>query len=184
MPRQLYEIKDFSGGLNAYGDPRDIEEAQFSQNWNVIVDKTGMLRIVGSALKHINSANINNINFKSGFGLFQFSSDYSVRELIDGSFNLGYEQGTIDDYTNTTTFVLEDTATVSSTNDDYNSMMIFIYEGAGAGESRIISDYVGSTRTVTTAAFATALNDKAEGNPSKYMIFRWGLDNWETSSDD
>ena len=58
MPKQLYEIKDFSGGLNAYADPRDIEDVQFSQNWNVIVDKNGILRIVGSAVESIDSTQL------------------------------------------------------------------------------------------------------------------------------
>ena len=39
MAKKLYEIKDFSGGLNAYADPRDIKDTEFSQNWNVVVDK-------------------------------------------------------------------------------------------------------------------------------------------------
>ena len=63
MPKQLYEIKDFSGGLNAYADPRDIEDVQFSQNWNVIVDKNGILRIVGSAVESIDSTQLPNENF-------------------------------------------------------------------------------------------------------------------------
>ena len=58
MPKQLYEIKDFSGGLNCYADPRDIKDEEFAQNWNVIVDKNGILRVVGSAVNHKNSTHI------------------------------------------------------------------------------------------------------------------------------
>ena len=32
MPKGLYEIKDFSGGLNAYADPRDIKDSDFDES--------------------------------------------------------------------------------------------------------------------------------------------------------
>ena len=67
MAKQLYEIKDFSGGLNAYADPRDIKDTEFSQNWNVVVDKNGILRVIGSAVNHINASNVENVNFQTGF---------------------------------------------------------------------------------------------------------------------
>ena len=90
MAKQLYEIKDFSGGLNAYADPRDIDDSQFSQNWNVIVDRNGILRIVGSAVESINATIISNSNFQKGYGLFQFTTDYSLGSPnFDGSFESG-----------------------------------------------------------------------------------------------
>lgn len=180
MPRKLYEIKDFSGGLNCYADPRDIKDTEFSQNWNVIVDKSGILRIVGSAVKNIESAQISNDNFQSGFGLFEFNTDYPIREVLDGTFNTGYEQGTVSDVTGgseTTTFTLEDTGSASSTDDYYNGMSILFYSATNnLGETRLITDYTGSSRTVVIAA--------ASGNittSDKYMIFRWGSSDWETS---
>ena len=188
MPKQLYEIRDFSGGLNCYADPRDIEDTQFSKNWNVVVDKDGILRIIGSAVNHINATHVNNNNFQKGFGLFQFNSDYSIGgELWESNFNTGIEIGTIEDYTDESNFTLQPNSTVSTEDDYYNGMTIFIYDGAGAGESRAISDYdyTGGEKekliTVATA-FSTTLHDKGDGNPSKYMIFRWVSDNWETSN--
>ena len=69
MAKQLYEIKDFSGGLNAYADPRDIKDTEFSQNWNIVVDKNGILRVIGSAVHHIEASNIDNPQFNAGYGL-------------------------------------------------------------------------------------------------------------------
>ena len=172
MPKQLYEIKDFSGGLNAYADPRDIGDSQFSQNWNVVVDKDGILRVVGSAVESIYSRNILNNNFQSGFGLFQFGTDYGWN-IIDGSFGLGFETGTIADVSGagggTVNMDIEATSTYSTTDNYYKDMTIFIYEGTGAGQSRRIDSYTGSTRLIVVEeAFDTALD-----TTSKYMIFRW-----------
>ena len=183
MPKGIYEIKDFAGGLNAYADPRDIEDNHFSQNWNIVVDKDGILRIVGSAVESINASLISNTNFQKGYGLFQFSTDYSLGSPnFDGSFESGYETGKVDSIpvndpvTNTTIFVLEDTSAVSSSNDYYNGMFIYFYAASNnAGETRVISDYVGSSRTVTLESATSGIittNDK-------YMIFRWESDNWE-----
>ena len=182
MPRQLYEIKDFSGGLNCYADPRDIDDSQFAQNWNVIVDKNGILRIIGSAVNHINTTHITNDNFQTGFGLFQFSTDYPINSTIDGTFNLGYEQGTVVSASSGSVFVIENTSTRSAVDDYYNGMTIFIYEGVNVGETRLISDYEGdgtggTAGTVTVAAAFTA----TPTTTSKYMIFRWTSSNWETS---
>ena len=94
MPKSLYEIKDFSGGLNAYADPRDIDDSQFSQNWNAVVDKNGILRVIGSAVESIYAKRLLNDNIQTGFGLFQFATDYGWN-LIDGSFDLGFESGTV-----------------------------------------------------------------------------------------
>ena len=63
-------------------------------------------------------------------------------------------------------------------------MTIYIYSGAGAGESRQITAYNKDTRLVTTAAFATTLHDKGDATPSKYRIFRWETDNWEITNNE
>jgi len=170
VAKQLYEMKNFSGGLNAYADPRDIEDSQFSQNWNAVVDKDGILRVVGSAVEHINAKQVLNNNFQSGFGLFQFGVDYGWNAL-DGSFGYGLEIGTIADIggDGTNNVDIEATSTYSTTDNYYKDMAIFIYEGTGAGQSRRIDAYTGSTRLIVVEeAFDTALD-----TTSKYMIFKW-----------
>ena len=183
MPKKTYEITDFSGGLNAISDPKDIEDNQFSQNWNVMVDRQGVLRLAGRGQYYIPASMFSSDNFQEGFGLFQFSVDYAFNEM-DSNLNTGIETGTIDAFTSTSSFTLEDTASTSSVNDYYNNMTIFIYSGTGAGESRLITDYTGSSRTIACEAFNTTLHDKADGTPSKYIIHRWKSDgtNWAGSA--
>ena len=96
MPKQLLEINNFAGGLNSYSDPRDIEDNEFQQNWNAIVDKAGVIRVAGMGEHSIATEYHhleNTTNFQPGYGLFQFSSDYSTNS-IDGEFASGIKTGT------------------------------------------------------------------------------------------
>ena len=169
MAKQLYEIKDFSGGLNAYADPRDIKDTEFSQNWNIVVDKNGILRVIGSAVHHIDSSNVPNPSFSSGYGLFQFNVDYGYSE-IDGNFDYGFEQGTVSSVTSATVFALQDIPSVNTDTDDfYKGMTVFFYSATNnTGLSRVVSGYTASTRTITLAAAVGTITTS-----DKYMIFRW-----------
>ena len=182
MPKEVLQLTKFSGGLNCYSDARDIEDDQFEQNWNAIVDKAGVIRVSGMAENFINTDFHSNDNFNPGFGLYQISVDNSFAE-IKSDFGSGLTSGTIATATNSTVHVLEDKTSTSSTNDYYNGMIIFIYAGLRKGESRVITDYVGSSRTITTEAFSGTLSTS-----SKYIIYPWKLDgtNWSgtTPSDD
>lgn len=60
-----------------------------------------------------------------------------------------------------TTITLD--ASASAVDDYYNNGILFITGGTGVGQSRIISDYVGSTKVATVAAWAT--------NPSSDSVF-------------
>ena len=172
MPKQVLQVTNFAGGLNAYSDARDIEDNQFVQNWNAVVDKNGIIRVSGMAADSISTEYFDNTNFQKGHGLFQFTTDYSLSE-IDGDFKTGITTGTIATYASTSSFTLEDKTDTSSVDDFYNDFIIYIYSGTGKGESRKITDYTGSSRTVTSVAFATTLHDKDDATPSKYIIYRW-----------
>tara|TARA_Y100001938_G_scaffold150553_1_gene242025 strand:+ start:1393 stop:6576 length:5184 start_codon:yes stop_codon:yes gene_type:complete len=181
MPKKLYEIKDFSGGLNAYADPRDIKDNEFSQDLNISVDKTGVLRIVGSAEKDINAEYVNNPLFSSGYGLYQFAVDYGYNK-VDGHFDYGFEQGTVVSATDASNIRIENTSTASITADYYNGMTIFIYEGTAAGDSRVISDYTVSGDEATKIVIVSTAFSSQPDNTSKYMIFRWQSVNFTTDS--
>ena len=50
MPREVYKIIDFSGGLNSNNDPRDLiegEGTEFAELQNVSVHRGGMLKVSG-----------------------------------------------------------------------------------------------------------------------------------------
>ena len=192
MPKQVLQVTNFAGGLNAYSDARDIEDNQFVQNWNAVVDKNGIIRVSGMAEDSIATEYFDNTNFQKGHGLFQFTADYSLSG-IDGDFKTGITTGTIATYASTTSFTLEDKTDTSSSDDYYNDIIIYIYSGTGKGESRKITDYTGSSRTVTSVAFATTLHDKDDATPSKYIIYRWtpsanflgdGSNNYDYIADD
>lgn len=61
-----------------------------------------------------------------------------------------------------------DFGSTSATDDLYNGMMISIEAGTGAGQSRIISDYVGSTRVATVGVAWTTTPD----NTSLYCLWK------------
>ena len=175
MAKQVLQVTDFSAGLNAYSDAKDIQDNQFAQNWNAIVDKAGVIRVAGMAQDHISTDYHDSTNFQKGYGLFQFATDYSLTQL-DGNFSSGITSGTLSSASGSTTVhSLAIQESTSTTDDYYNDMIIFIYGGTGIGESRKITDYdyTGGSieRKITTEAFASSL-----GNTSKYIIFRWKMD--------
>ena len=179
MPKQSLEIKDFSGGLNAYADARDIKDDQFSQLWNFSSSQAGILKIGGSLVQHIFGLPHNNSNFQSGYGLFATSVD-TTPTVIEGQLEGGFEEGTVAAYSSSATVItLATTPSIQSvanhsTNDFYNNKTILIYDGNGAGQSRRIVDYNGSTYVATiTEAFTSTIPNTS----SKYKIFSWAGDN-------
>ena len=80
MPKQLYKITQFHGGLNSNSDARDIAENELSEAIDIMVDELGKIRMMGGIAQHYNYTNTaNNPNnaavITPGYGLFQFSHD-------------------------------------------------------------------------------------------------------------
>jgi len=172
MAKQILKVTDFTGGVNSYSDPRDIQDNQFAQNWNAALDKTGIVRYSGGGIKSITNLPQDNTNQINGFGLFRFTTDYSFN-ILDSDFNAGIERGTIAAVNSSTTATLEETdslviSTDDSNDDYYNNMSILIYSGTGAGQTRQITGYDASTKIITHVAFGTGLSTS-----SKYIIFPW-----------
>ena len=174
MPKQVLQVTNFAGGLNAYSDARDIEDNQFVQNWNAVVDKEGIIRVSGMAEDSIHTDYFDSTDFQKGYGLFQFSADYSLSGL-DGQLSTGVATGTIsavDGSNPSYIFTLEDKASTSSVDDYYKDWIIYIYSGTKIGESRKIgTSYTGSSRIINLGsgnAFSGALD-----TTSQYIIYRW-----------
>jgi len=88
MPKQLYKITQFHGGLNSNSDARDIAENELSEATDVMVDELGKIRMMGGTIAQ-GAANRPNA-ITPGYGLFQFSHD-----RIDGhTAGSGAETGT------------------------------------------------------------------------------------------
>jgi len=74
MPKQLYKITQFHGGLNSNSDARDIAENELSEATDIMVDELGKIRLMGGiSTSSMPAARANQIN--PGYGLFQFSHD-------------------------------------------------------------------------------------------------------------
>ena len=80
MPKQVIQIKKYSGGLNSYSDPRDLKEDEFQVLDNAAVDEEGIIRVSGALeLKDnidLSDDEVTSSLAKSGKGLFSHRTDY------------------------------------------------------------------------------------------------------------
>jgi len=87
MPKQIYKINDWSGGINNRKDPRDLPDRQYSFIKNMSIDALGKIKTAGGLYNHIEdsdgSTNLTQYipsvgnTVLGGFGLFYFESDHS-----------------------------------------------------------------------------------------------------------
>jgi len=162
MPKQQLKITDFSGGLNAFSDARDIQDTQFAQNWNASLDKYGVIRFTGAGVKYTTDHPHTNNNFVPGGGLFAFSTDISANVLDGTDLQKGFEKGIVGAYSSTS-LTLAQTPTFNTqadhdTDDFYDNMIVHIYDGPGKGQSSLITAYNGSTNVATVTAFGLSDN--------------------------
>ena len=73
MPKQIYKIDQFHGGLNSNADPRDIAGDELSEAQDVVVDEIGIIRNMGGKGSSIETKGSSSV--KTGFGLFPFKTD-------------------------------------------------------------------------------------------------------------
>jgi hypothetical protein len=78
MPKKVYKINNFHGGLNNSSDPRDVDDKEITAATNVMVDEVGRVRLTGSNVDH-DAPVLNNtgagVTQTPGSGLFYFSHD-------------------------------------------------------------------------------------------------------------
>ena len=86
MPKQVYNIKAFHGGLNDGSDPRDIAENQLPEATNIAVDNIGRITPRGVFNDHT-SINANTITITKGKGLFKFSHDRTGANVGRGDYS-------------------------------------------------------------------------------------------------
>ncbi len=86
MPKKIFTVRDFSGGINSVQDPRDIDKREFAYLNNFYVDQLGALRPSGSLITHNGLVSNKSISSKSAFvigdsggrNLFYFESDHDI----------------------------------------------------------------------------------------------------------
>ena len=77
MPKQIWKIDEFHGGINDNADPRDILNNELAAAENVAVNEMGKIRMIGG-VTNTNGANVpSDADTVAGHGLFAFSSDFS-----------------------------------------------------------------------------------------------------------
>ena len=74
MPKQVYKVVGFHGGINNGSDPRDIADNQLAEATDIMVDKVGRITTLGSFATH-DTVDANTATASQGRGLFQFSHD-------------------------------------------------------------------------------------------------------------
>tara|TARA_R100001163_G_scaffold64121_2_gene57619 strand:- start:768 stop:1184 length:417 start_codon:yes stop_codon:yes gene_type:complete len=92
MAKQLYTIKDWSGGINNRKDPRDISEREFSYISNMSIDALGKIKSIGglydaladsdgdtssTPLTYYIVSRTAGIENTGGYNAFYFESDHS-----------------------------------------------------------------------------------------------------------
>ena len=77
MPKKVYEINPFHGGINTKDDPRDILDHQLVDVLGASVDSKGVLKVIGNAedLDITIPEAYRSDNNASGYGFFRFSAD-------------------------------------------------------------------------------------------------------------
>ena len=81
MPKQVFKLENFHGGLNSSADPRDILDSEASDVIAVMFDQVGTVRTIGSVVAHgdaekqLDNTGASTTGQVPGAGLFYFSHD-------------------------------------------------------------------------------------------------------------
>ena len=85
MPKQIYKLDQFHGGLNSNADPRDIFENELSSATDIMVDELGTIRTLGSAVAHPSETGAGSISHAAkitpGYGLFAWKADRKLAHV-------------------------------------------------------------------------------------------------------
>ena len=87
MAKQMFTLRDFSGGVNTTRDPRDVQLNEFPHLKDFYVDENGALRPSGSLVSHdglvdnkdLPAGNISAIiQGSAGYNLAYFETDHDI----------------------------------------------------------------------------------------------------------
>ena len=85
MPKQIYKIDNFHGGLNTNADPRDIADNEFPSATDVMVDELGTLRTLGGTTAHPSETGAGSVSHANeitpGYGLFPWKADRKLSHV-------------------------------------------------------------------------------------------------------
>ena len=93
MPKKVWKIEEFDGGINQKSDARDLEKNELAEAFNVDISNKGLIKLPGNGkilYQTLNGSTTNvcptlsesslftNTGFISGRGLFHFSHDFNM----------------------------------------------------------------------------------------------------------
>tara|TARA_R100000458_G_scaffold31199_1_gene28611 strand:- start:14642 stop:17071 length:2430 start_codon:yes stop_codon:yes gene_type:complete len=84
MPKQVWKIDKFHGGINNHSDPRDINENELAECVNYAVHNLGKLRAMGEFQAHAAGSNPS-VTVEAGYSIFYFAHDRLEAEAISGT---------------------------------------------------------------------------------------------------
>lgn len=123
--------------------------ATLDRDWSTTPDTTSVYKITSQV--GLLSSNLHQLA-----DIRAVSDDAAVADTMEKFYDGAFIAGTVNDATPTTT-VFDGNSGLSSSDDEYNRAGIVFTSGANQGLQRKISDYTGSTRTITVSrAFPTA----------------------------
>jgi hypothetical protein len=102
MAKQMFTLRDFSGGINSTKDPRDIQVNEFAYLKDFSLDENGALRPSGSLATH--SAIISNksitddivafhLQNSAGYNLAYFETDHDIAKGGLTNQNIDFDDG-------------------------------------------------------------------------------------------
>lgn len=82
MPKQIYKINNFEGGVNSKDDPRDLKPNELVSCKSMSVDSVGRVRMMGKAVmdNSVSQFDLTSNALKAGYGFFIFSHEYDMLE--------------------------------------------------------------------------------------------------------
>ena len=140
MPKQVFKINAFHGGINSSTDPRDIDDKEVVDCVNLVVGDAGIVRTIGSNAAHnipiLDNTGTSSTNL-SGSGLFSFSHDRTGGEDAGSS-----EAETGDNYLalyddNDAQVWIAKASTTADWDDDINSSTNGVIDFKGKGTSNV-----------------------------------------------
>jgi|TARA_R100000501_G_C2576465_1_gene81362 hypothetical protein len=94
MPKQIYTLNDFSGGLNNLKNSRDIGNNQFSDIQNAVVDMQGGIGISPRFKDYASTVPdiATTVPTAAGYGLGVFESDWEYTQTDATFYALGADE--------------------------------------------------------------------------------------------
>tara|TARA_R100001594_G_scaffold31369_2_gene58499 strand:+ start:8995 stop:11613 length:2619 start_codon:yes stop_codon:yes gene_type:complete len=142
MPKQVWKIERFDGGLNDSNDPRDLSDNELAGATNVNVSKKGRLKTSGTFIAHDAPDVLSNDISTGGFGLFAWSHDRTLAHNGTEAELTGQHTGS--DHAT----IMTDSSGSFTTDELINSTI----KNDTDGSSGVITDNDGTTITVSALA--------------------------------